>query len=52
MADVSQQMLPANNNSRFLVREDPEYAKVIGQMAQHAFQRYVANSVQSALPSA
>jgi len=50
MPDVSDRMMAANNLSRFLVREDPEYAKVIGQMAKHAFQKYVNDKKQHGLP--
>jgi MinD-like ATPase involved in chromosome partitioning or flagellar assembly len=40
--DVSHDMLLANNRGDFLVLNDPEYAKVIGQLAQHLFARYSA----------
>jgi MinD-like ATPase involved in chromosome partitioning or flagellar assembly len=50
--DVSTEMTQANNSSRFLVLENPEYAKVISKMAKRVFQRYITTSKQRSLPSA
>jgi MinD-like ATPase involved in chromosome partitioning or flagellar assembly len=50
--DVSTEMTQANNSSRFLVLENPEYAKVISKMAKRVFQRYITTSKQRSLPVA
>ena len=42
-------MTKANNTGRFLVLENPTYAKVIGNLAKHMFGRYQQQR-QRALP--
>jgi hypothetical protein len=50
--DVSAEITRANNTGHFLVTEDQDYAKVINQMAKHAFHRYVTARSQHGLPEA
>jgi MinD-like ATPase involved in chromosome partitioning or flagellar assembly len=38
--DFSREILKANNAGEFLVRQNSEYAKMIGQLAKHLFSRY------------
>jgi len=48
--DVSAEMLRANNQSRFLVLDNPVYTKPIAAMAKHIFQRYAVSRRQRSLP--
>ena len=50
MPDVSKAITKANNTGHFLVKEDPAYAKVVNQMAKHAFHQYVTSKSQQGLP--
>jgi MinD-like ATPase involved in chromosome partitioning or flagellar assembly len=49
--DVAQEMTRANNTGRFLVLEDPAYAKVIGRIAKHLFARYDSQKPRSLPPA-
>ena len=48
--DVYEDINRSNNQGRFLVLQNPEYAAVISQMAKHLMQRYIATRRQVALP--
>jgi MinD-like ATPase involved in chromosome partitioning or flagellar assembly len=50
--DVSADMLRANNQGKFLVLKNAQYAKVIGELAKHLFARYAATRQQRALGAA
>jgi MinD-like ATPase involved in chromosome partitioning or flagellar assembly len=47
--DFQDAILRANNEGNFLVLENATYAKVIGQLARHLFQRYAAMRQQHKL---